>query len=82
MATPEKNNSRDLKSRLFQFATLPYRHWLEKRQFAQELSEMQHRIATDANKELLQFHEEVWSHWPEAAQRVRQQIHRKETFHE
>lgn len=82
MPLNEKSNSHDRTSRLFRVVTMPYRHWMEKRQLAQQLAEMQHQIATDTNRELLQFHDEIWSHWHEAAQQVRQQIRQKETFDE
>jgi len=82
MSFTEKNNSYNRAFRPLQFVTIPYHHWVEKRRLAQEIQETQRKIAEATNNELLHFHENLWSHWPDAAQHVRQQIHREETFHE
>lgn len=82
MPSNYKNNLRHLAFKPLQLATMTYCHWLEKRQLAQEILETQHQIATVADKELLHFHEELWSRWPDAAQHVRQYIRREENTHE
>jgi hypothetical protein len=82
MPFDDKNNLRHLAFKPLHLATMTYPHWLEKRQLAQEILETQRQIATVAGKKLLHFHEELWSHWPDAAQHVRQHVRREENTHE
>lgn len=82
MSSSDKNNLSHLAFKPFQLVSMPYRHWMEKRRLAQELQEEQHKIAETTNNQLHRFHEELWSHWPEAAQHVRQHIRREENIYE
>ena len=82
MSSSDKNNTRHLAFKPFQLVTMLYRHWAEKRRLAQELLEEQHKMAEATNNQLLHFHEELWSHWPNAVQHVRQHIRKEENTHE
>jgi hypothetical protein len=65
-----------------QAITTPLRHWSEQRQLAREIQEAQHKIAEATNEQLANFHEILWSHWPDAVEHVRQQIRKEEVHHE
>jgi hypothetical protein len=65
-----------------QIVTAPYRKWSDRRQLVHEIREAQHKIVEETNQDLTQFHEVLWSHWPDAVQHVREHIQREEASHE
>ena len=60
----------------------PYRKWSERRLLAREIQEAQRKIAVEANEDLIQFHEMLWNHWPDAVENVREQIRSEENAHD
>lgn len=82
MSAKAGNALRRLTFKPLQIVTAPYRKWAERRLLAREIQEAQHEIAEETNLELTQFHEVLWSHWPDAVQHVREHIRKEETSHE
>ena len=61
---------------------MPYRLWTERRTLTREIQEAQRQIAEATDEKLTDFHNELWSHWPDAVQHIREHIRREETSHE
>lgn len=62
--------------------TAPYRRLSDRRKLASELQEAQRKIAEETSEKLVHFHEELWSHWPNTVQHIRQHVSKEENNYE
>jgi hypothetical protein len=61
--------------------TTPYHRWREQRRIEVEAREAQQRINAAADEAMVEFHEELWGHWPDIVARAREHA-RKESNRE
>jgi hypothetical protein len=82
MSFDAKKALRRLSFKPLRIITTPYRRLSDRRKLANEIQEEQRKIAEENSAELVHFHEELWSHWPNTVQHIRQDVSKEENNHE
>lgn len=77
-----KKTAQFLVRRPLQVVSTPYRYWSEQRLRTREIQEAQHKIAEATGEDLVHFHNELWSSWPDAVHHIRQHTHTEGASHE
>jgi len=65
-----------------QIVSIPHRYWSEQRLRARQIQEAQRKIAEATSEDLVDFHNVLWSRWPDAVHHIRQHTQKEETSHE
>lgn len=82
MSSNIKMTLRYLTLKPFRIITTGYSNWSKLRPITHEIQETHRKIAEAADEDLTHFHNELWGHWSDAVQHVREHIRREETFYE
>ncbi len=62
-------------------AASPYRRWSERRRIAEEARKAGREIMTGVEREMTEFHEQLWSSWPEVVEEARRRARTEKDKH-
>ncbi len=82
MSSNVKKTMQLLTRKPMQIVSIPHRYWSKQRLRARQIQEAQRKIAEAASEDLVDFHNVLWSRWPDAVHHIRQHTQKEETSHE